>query len=54
MVDPEDAKNLTIPYALLASKDEDQEAVKKWQSDIKVKHIVEHFPDQVHGFMGAR
>jgi dienelactone hydrolase len=54
MVDPNDAATITIPYALLASKDEDKDAVQKWQSEIKVKNIVEYFPDQIHGWMAAR
>lgn len=54
MVDPEDAKNVTIPYMLLASKDEDKEAVGKWEKSITTKHYVETFPDQIHGWMAAR
>lgn len=54
MVDPKDASGVKIPYAMLPSKDEDKEAVKKWQENIKVTNIVEWFPDQVHGFMAAR
>lgn len=54
MVDPADAPGITIPYAMLPSKGEDKEAVKKWQEAVKVKNIVEWFPDQEHGFMAAR
>ena len=54
MVDPSDAPGVTIPYAMLPSKDEDKEAVSKWQQGIKTANIVEWFPDQVHGFMAAR
>lgn len=54
MVNPEDAEKVTIPYLMLPSKDENAEDVKKWQQAIKVKHHVETFSDQVHGFMGAR
>jgi len=54
MVDPSDASGVTIPYAMLPSKDEDKDAVEKWQQNVKVKNIVEWFPDQVHGFMAAR
>jgi hypothetical protein len=54
MVDPSDAPGVTIPYVLLASKDEDQEAVGKWQSGLKVKNVVETFTDQIHGWMAAR
>jgi len=54
MVDPNDAPGITIPYAMLPSKDEDKDAVSKWQQGVKTQNIVEWFPDQVHGFMAAR
>ncbi|QIX00546.1 hypothetical protein AMS68_006063 [Peltaster fructicola] len=54
MVDPEDAKNITIPFGLLPSKDEPKEDVEKWEKAIKTPHFVEWYPTQVHGFMGAR
>lgn len=54
MVDPSDAPGVTIPYAMLPSMDEDKEAVGKWQEGLKVKNIVQWFPDQVHGWMAAR
>lgn len=54
MVDPSEAPLITIPYALLPSKDEDQEAVDKFQAALKVKGLVEKFPTQVHGWMAAR
>ncbi|KAF2083303.1 carboxymethylenebutenolidase [Saccharata proteae CBS 121410] len=54
MVDPNDAPNITIPIALLPSKDEDKDAVAKWQQGLKVKGQVEWFNDQIHGFMAAR
>ncbi|KAJ9623037.1 hypothetical protein H2203_005969 [Taxawa tesnikishii (nom. ined.)] len=54
MVDPSDAPGVSIPFAMLPSKDEDKEAVEKWQQGVKTKNIVEWFPDQVHGFMAAR
>jgi len=54
MVDPEDAPKVTIPIAMLPSKDEDKDAVAKWEEKIKVKHLVNWFPNQVHGFMAAR
>lgn len=54
MVDPEDAKKISIPFALLPSKDESKEDVEKWEKEVKPKHIVEWFPDQVHGWMAAR
>ncbi|KAK7536382.1 dienelactone hydrolase [Phyllosticta citribraziliensis] len=54
MVDPKDAPNITIPIAMLPSKDEDKDAVKQWQDGLKVKNKVEFFNDQIHGFMAAR
>ncbi|KAK8216358.1 Alpha/Beta hydrolase protein [Phyllosticta capitalensis] len=54
MVDPKDAPNITIPFAMLPSKDEDKDAVKQWEDGLKVKHMVEFFPDQIHGWMAAR
>lgn len=54
MVDPDDAPGVSIPYAMLPSKDEDKEAVEKWQKGIKTKNIVKWYDDQIHGFMAAR
>lgn len=54
MVDAADAENVTIPYAMLPSKDESKEDVEKWEKGIKTEHIVEWFPTQVHGWMAAR
>lgn len=47
MVAGDDAKQVTIPYAMLPSQDEDKEEVGKWEKNIKTEHIVEFFPDQV-------
>jgi len=54
MVDANDAANITIPFAMLPSKDEPKDDIEKWQKAIKTKNIVEWFPTQVHGFMAAR
>ncbi|KAF2257106.1 alpha/beta-hydrolase [Trematosphaeria pertusa] len=54
MVAGDDAPGVTIPFAMLPSKDESKEDVEKWQQGIKVPHLVEWFPDQVHGWMAAR
>lgn len=54
MVDPNDAAAFTIPVAMLASKDEDPDAVQKFKDNLKVPHHVETFGDQIHGWMGAR
>ncbi|KAF2753453.1 carboxymethylenebutenolidase [Pseudovirgaria hyperparasitica] len=54
MVDAGDASGITVPVALLPSKDESKEDVEKWEKALKVKTRVEWFNDQVHGFMAAR
>ncbi|CAI6339243.1 unnamed protein product [Periconia digitata] len=54
MVSPEDAENVSIPYAMLPSKDESKDDVDKWEQKIKTEHVVEWFPTQVHGWMAAR
>ena len=54
MVDPEDAKGFTIPVCMLPSGDEDKDAVKGFQENLKVENHVETFGDQVHGWMAAR
>jgi len=54
MVDPKDALNVTVPLALLASKDESAEDVKKFSENLKVDKHVETFGDQIHGWMAAR
>ncbi|GME49929.1 Dienelactone hydrolase [Neofusicoccum parvum] len=54
MVDPADAEKVSVPYLLIYSKDEDEEAVKNWQKNLKVKGHIEPFKDQIHGFMAAR
>ena len=54
MVDPEDAQKLTIPFATLASKDEDEETVSAFAKAQETPKLVERFEDQVHGWMSAR
>ncbi|KAK3299636.1 Alpha/Beta hydrolase protein [Chaetomium fimeti] len=54
MVDPADAKGITVPFALLASAEEPVETVKEFEGNLAVPHHVETFGDQVHGFMAAR
>lgn len=49
MVDPEDAKGIKIPLAMLASGDEDEGDVKKFEEGLKGEKHVEIFKDQVHG-----
>lgn len=54
MVDPEDGKNVKIPFCVLPSMDEDKAAVEGLKGNLSVKNVVETFPDQVHGWMAAR
>lgn len=54
MVDPNDAKNVTIPMAMLASKDENPKDVEAFGANLKVDHYVETFSTQIHGWMAAR
>jgi len=54
MVDPKDAEGIKIPLALLASKDEPAEDVKKFEANLTGEKYVEVFGDQIHGFMAAR
>jgi len=53
-VNPEDAKSIKIPLVMLASKDEDAEAVKKFEANLTKDKYVEIFSDQIHGWMAAR
>ena len=54
MVDPNDAKNISIPLAMLASKDEDAKAVEAFAAELKGKKLVKTYGDQIHGWMAAR
>ncbi len=54
MVDPNDAKGIKIPLCMLASQDEDPDAVKNFEKELTVPSHVERFDDQVHGWMAAR
>ncbi|PFH59395.1 hypothetical protein XA68_12425 [Ophiocordyceps unilateralis] len=54
MVDPADAEGISIPMMLLASKDEQPEAVQKFEGALKGPKLVETFSDQIHGWMAAR
>ena len=48
MVDPKDAEGITVPICMLASGDEDKEAVAGFAKNLKVKNHVETYHDQVH------
>ncbi|KAI1103216.1 Alpha/Beta hydrolase protein [Jackrogersella minutella] len=54
MVDPSDAAGIKVPLALLASKDEPPEDVKKFEAALTGPKLVETFADQIHGWMAAR
>jgi dienelactone hydrolase len=55
MLDPADAKDLRVPLALLASRDEDVEAVQLFKGNPAGLEIrVETFGNMVHGWMAAR
>ncbi|KAL2871580.1 dienelactone hydrolase family protein [Aspergillus lucknowensis] len=54
MLDPNDAKSVTIPMALLASKDEKPADVSAFGANLKTDHYVETFATQIHGWMAAR
>jgi len=56
MVDKADAPGVSIPFAMLPSKDEPKDDVEAWAAAInpKVNSTVKWWPNQVHGFMAAR
>ena len=54
MLDPKDAENITIPIAILASRDEDAQAVNQFKENLKVQKYFETYSDQAHGWMAAR
>ncbi|MDI1485428.1 MAG: hypothetical protein OHK93_000566 [Ramalina farinacea] len=54
MVDANDAKAIKIPYAMLASKDEDAKLVKEFGDALTGPKYLETFGDQIHGWMAAR
>ncbi|KFH46996.1 putative AIM2 family protein-like protein [Hapsidospora chrysogenum ATCC 11550] len=54
MVDPADAKDVKVPFIMLASGDEPPEDVKKFEDTLAVPKHVETFDDQIHGWMAAR
>lgn len=54
MVDPAIASSITVPYILLASKEEPEETIAEFKAKLTVPNHVETFSDQVHGWMAAR
>ncbi|QSZ30782.1 hypothetical protein DSL72_000340 [Monilinia vaccinii-corymbosi] len=53
LVDPEDAKLVTIPQIVLLSKDENTEQCKAYEDNLRVGKYFETFDDQVHGWMSS-
>lgn len=62
MVDPENAKAITIPHMILASKDEPADAIAasaeylKSSSNeaVKTRSVVDTYSKMFHGWMAAR
>ncbi|THC90597.1 hypothetical protein EYZ11_009945 [Aspergillus tanneri] len=54
MLAPDDAKSVTVPMAMLASKDEKPQDVADFGNNLQVPHYVETFSTQIHGWMAAR
>jgi dienelactone hydrolase len=54
MIDPAGAEKISVPFIMLASGEDPDDAVKQFESKLKVPHHVETFSDQVHGWMAAR
>ncbi|KAI5310772.1 hypothetical protein KEM55_002381, partial [Ascosphaera atra] len=54
MVDPADAEKITIPFATLASKDEDPATIQKFDANLKNEKFTDTYPTQIHGWMAAR
>ncbi|KAI1323577.1 hypothetical protein F5Y16DRAFT_333265 [Xylariaceae sp. FL0255] len=54
MLDPSDASKIKVPSAVLASKDESADDVKKFEANLSVAKHVETYGDQIHGWMAAR
>ena len=48
MVDPKDGPEVTIPYCLLPSMNEDKTLVKEFAEALKVEKYVETFDDMPH------
>lgn len=54
MLDPEEAKSVTVPMCVLASKDEDSAEVSSFGANLRVPKHIQTFEDQIHGWMAAR
>ncbi|KAI1488119.1 putative hydrolase [Biscogniauxia mediterranea] len=53
-IDAGDATNIKIPTMILASEEEPEAEIRKFEANLKVAKHIEMFSDQLHGFMSAR
>lgn len=53
-IDPEEAKKVSVPMALLLSGDEDAELAAKYVGNLTRGTLLERFEGQIHGWMSAR
>jgi dienelactone hydrolase len=58
LLDPNDAKAITIPHIVLASKDEDAAIMAEYKTALEgragLDSYVDTYPNMHHGWMGAR
>lgn len=54
MIDPADAAKVTIPFCMLASKEEEASEVTAFDKALTVTKYVETYGTQIHGWMSAR
>lgn len=54
MIDAEEAEHIKIPFAVLASGEEDKAEIAKFGANLKGEKVLETFEDMIHGWMGAR
>ena len=54
MIDPEDAKKISIPMFVGASGDEKVEDVKAYEANLKGPSEVQFYKEMPHGWMAAR
>ncbi|KAH8705228.1 putative dienelactone hydrolase [Talaromyces proteolyticus] len=53
-IDPEEAKNVSVPMALLSSGDEDADLIAKFADNLHSDKLLEVFSTQIHGWMSGR
>lgn len=55
MADPEETANISVPMALLLSKDEDLPTMQKFYDNLPMSDkFMERFEGQIHGWMSGR